>query len=137
MRYKRDEAPAPAFIDATLVPDIILLENEGSDGFLIVEISTGHFQGDHACKVSDAKADQELCGQILHCHTSSYPRLGGFCKAETTPCNEIITAAGLLRHHYCPLRPTHPRTIRAIERNARPRLPPPRQFKPNKTTSSG
>ena len=50
------------FLDANLVPDIILLENEGSDGFLFMEESTGHTRGIDDGNPSADKINRELCG---------------------------------------------------------------------------
>ena len=82
------------FLDANIVPDIILFENEGSDGFLFTEESTGHIRGTHDGKASAAKVDQELCGKIPTGNMASYPQYAGYLKAEVIACNEAITASG-------------------------------------------
>ena len=82
------------FLDANIVPDIILFENEGSDGFLFTEESTGHTRGTHDGKASAAKVDQELCGKIPTGNMASYPQYAGYLKAEVIACNEAITASG-------------------------------------------
>lgn len=43
------------FLDAKNVPDIILFENEGSDGFLFSEASTAHVRNSNDGKASAAK----------------------------------------------------------------------------------
>ena len=82
------------FLDAKIVPDIILFENEGSDGFLFIEESTGHVRGTHDGKASAATVDQELCGKIPTGNMASYPQYAGYLKAEVIACNEAITASG-------------------------------------------
>lgn len=82
------------FLDAEIVPDIILFENEGSDGFLFTEESTGHVRGTKDGKASATKVDQELCGNIPTGNMASYPQYAGYLKAEVIACNEAITAAG-------------------------------------------
>ena len=83
------------FLDAKIVPDIILFENEGTDGFLFTEVSTGHVRGLNDGKASAAKVDQELCGQIPTGNMNSYPQYAGYLKAEVIACNEAIKASGL------------------------------------------
>ena len=70
------------FLDAEIVPDIILLENEGSDGFLFMEESTGHTRGIDDGKASADKINRELCGQIPTGVMNSYPQYAGYLKAE-------------------------------------------------------
>ena len=82
------------FLDANIVPDIILLENEGSDGFLFMEESTGHTRGIDDGKASADKINRELCGQIPTGVMNSYPQYAGYLKAEINACNEAISAAG-------------------------------------------
>lgn len=82
------------FLDANVVPDIILFENEGSDGFLFIEESTGHTRGTNDGKASADKINQELCGQIPTGKMNSYPQYAGYLKAEVNACSEAITAAG-------------------------------------------
>ncbi|KAL8824969.1 MAG: hypothetical protein Q9191_004698 [Dirinaria sp. TL-2023a] len=82
------------FLDANIVPDVILLENEGSDGFLFMEESTGHTRGSDDGKASKEKLNQELCAQIPTGLMNSYPQYTGYLKAEINACNEAITAAG-------------------------------------------
>lgn len=82
------------FLRARIVPDIILLENEGSDGFLYKEESTGHIRGVKDGKASAGKIDQELCGQIPTGNMVSLPQITGYYKAEILAANEAITAAG-------------------------------------------
>lgn len=82
------------FLDARIVPDIILFENEGSDGFLFTEESTGHVRGTDDGKASASKVDQEKCGKIPTGNMASYPQYAGYLKAEVIACNEAITAAG-------------------------------------------
>lgn len=83
------------FLDAKIVPDIILFENEGSDGFLFTEESTGHVRGTSDGKASASKVDDELCGKIPTGNMASYPQYAGYLKAEIIACNEAITASGL------------------------------------------
>lgn len=83
------------FLDARIVPDIILFENEGSDGFLFTEETTGHVRGTNDGKASASKVDQELCGKIPTGNMASYPQYAGYLKAEVIACNEAITASGL------------------------------------------
>lgn len=82
------------FLDAKIVPDIILLENEGSDGFLFHEEATGHDRGSNDGKASQDVVNKEMCGQIPTGKMNSYPQLSGYYKAEVIACNEAITAAG-------------------------------------------
>lgn len=82
------------FLDAKIVPDIILFENEGSHGFLFTEESTGHIRGTNDGKTSAAKVDQELCGKISTGNMASYSQYAGYLKAEIIACNEAITALG-------------------------------------------
>ena len=81
------------FLDVQIVPDVILFENEGSDGFLFTE-SNGHTRGSDDGKASTEKVDQELCGQIPTGNMNSYPQYAGYLKAEINACNEAISAAG-------------------------------------------
>ena len=83
------------FLDVKIVPDVILLENEGSDGFLFEEESTGHTRGSKDGKVSDDVVDKELCGQKPTGNMASYPQYAGYLKAEIIACNAAIAAAGL------------------------------------------
>ncbi|KAL8737145.1 MAG: hypothetical protein Q9181_001991, partial [Wetmoreana brouardii] len=82
------------FLDARIVPDIILFENEGTDGFLFHEEATGHDRGVDDGKVSQDVVNQEKCGQIPTGKMNSYPQWAGYNKAEVTACNEAIQAAG-------------------------------------------
>ena len=82
------------FLDANIVPDIILFENEGTDGFLFQEESTGHIRGTKDGKVPDSKVDDELCGKYPTGKMDSYPQYSGYLKAEMNACNEAIKAAG-------------------------------------------
>lgn len=83
------------FLDVKLVPDMILFENEGTDGFLMKDNKTGHVRGVHDGKTSDSQYEQELCGIIPHGNMASYPQLAGFYKGEAQACTEAITAANL------------------------------------------
>ena len=82
------------FLDANLVPDIILFENEGTDGFLFQEESTGHIRGTKDGKAPDSKVDDELCGKYPTGKMNSYPQYSGYLKAEMNACNEAIKGAG-------------------------------------------
>ena len=82
------------FLEAKVLPDIILLENEGSDGFLFNETSTGHTRGVKDGKAPDATVDKELCGEIPTGNLVSYPQIAGYYKAEILAANEAIEAAG-------------------------------------------
>lgn len=82
------------FLDAKILPDVILLENEGSDGILFTEESTGHVRGTKDNKASTDTIDKELCGQIPTGNMVSYPQLSGYYKAAILACNDAITAAG-------------------------------------------
>ena len=82
------------FLDANIVPDIILFENEGTDGFLFQEESTGHIRGTKDGKTPDSKVDDELCGKYPTGKMNSYPQYSGYLKAEMNACNEAIKAAG-------------------------------------------
>ncbi|KAI4146026.1 MAG: hypothetical protein L6R39_003620 [Caloplaca ligustica] len=73
------------FLDAGIVPDVILFENEGSDGFLFHDETTGRDR---------ASSDEEKCGQIPTGKMNSYPQYAGYLKAEVVACNEAIKAAG-------------------------------------------
>lgn len=83
------------FLDAGIVPDVILFENEGTDGFLFNETATGHTRGRDDGKVPKAQVDKEMCGQIPTGNTVSFPQYAGYLKAELMACNDAITAAGL------------------------------------------
>ena len=83
------------FLDARIVPDVILFENEGTDGFLFNDTATGHTRGHDDGKVSKAQLDQELCGIIPTGNLDSFPQYAGYLKAEVKACNEAITTAGL------------------------------------------
>ena len=74
------------FLTAAINPDIILFENEGIDGFLFEESSTGHQR---------ASLDSELCGLKPTGKMDSYPQYAGYLKASINACTEAITAAGL------------------------------------------
>lgn len=82
------------FLDAKIVPDVILFENEGTDGFLFDETATGHNRGTDDGKVSKATLDKEKCGIIPTGNMDSYPQYTGYLKAEVMACNEAIFAAG-------------------------------------------
>ena len=82
------------FLDVGIVPDIILFENEGTDGFLYMEESTGHIRGTKDGKAPDSKVDAELCGKYPTGKMNSYPQYSGYLKAEMNACNEAIEAAG-------------------------------------------
>ena len=82
------------FLDANVLPDIILLENEGTDGFLFEEASTGHFRGIKDDKASTSQIDQELCGHVPTGNINSYPQYAGYLKAEIMACNAVISTAG-------------------------------------------
>ncbi|KAL8949072.1 MAG: hypothetical protein Q9222_004797 [Ikaeria aurantiellina] len=82
------------FLDEGIVPDLILFENEGSDGILFHEEATGHNRGTNDGKVSTDVVNQERCGQIPTGKMDSYPQLAGYYKAEVIACNEAIKAAG-------------------------------------------
>jgi len=82
------------FLDVGIVPDIILMENEGTDGFLMIEESTNHTRGFNDGKASAEKLNQELCGLIPTGKMNSYPQYSGYVKAEINACNEAISAAG-------------------------------------------
>ncbi|KAL8683738.1 MAG: hypothetical protein Q9186_000372 [Xanthomendoza sp. 1 TL-2023] len=82
------------FLDAKIVPDIILLENEGTDGFLFHEEATGHDRGSNDGKASQDVVNKERCGHIPTGKMDSYPQLSGYYKAEVIACNEAIQAAG-------------------------------------------
>lgn len=66
------------FINGGVLPDVILLENEGTDGFPMIEESTGHTRGVSDGKASTEKVNQELCGQIPTGTMNSYPQLAGY-----------------------------------------------------------
>ena len=82
------------FLDAKIVPDVILFENEGSDGFLFNETATGHIRGNNDGKVPVAQVDKEKCGTIPTGNMNSFPQYAGYLKAEVISCNDAITAAG-------------------------------------------
>ena len=82
------------FLDAEILPDIILFENEGTDGFLFIEESTGRMRGVKANDESDSTLDRELCGALPTGNMASYPQYSGYLKAEIIACNEAILAAG-------------------------------------------
>ncbi|KAL8693143.1 MAG: hypothetical protein Q9218_001963 [Villophora microphyllina] len=82
------------FLDQKIVPDIILFENEGSNGFLFHEVATGHDRSQNDGKVSEDIVNQERCGQIPTGIMNSYPQWAGYNKAEVNACNKAIQAAG-------------------------------------------
>lgn len=78
-----------------IVPDVILFENEGSDGFLFNDTTTGHARGaSDGHQANTATLDKERCGIIPTGNMASYPQYTGYLKAEVMACNEAITAAG-------------------------------------------
>lgn len=79
------------FLDAGIVPDIILLENEGTDGFLFKEESTNHTRG--VDKSPDL--DKELCGQKPTGNIASFAQMAGYYKAEILAARDAIKASGL------------------------------------------
>ena len=79
------------FLDAKIVPDIILLENEGTDGILFKEESTGRARG--VGKSPDL--DNELCGQKPTGNMASFAQLAGYYKAEILAAKDAIKASGL------------------------------------------
>lgn len=82
-------------LEVGIVPDVILFENEGTDGFLFNETATGHTRGasdSHA--PAKATLDKEKCGIIPTGNMASYPQYTGYLKAEVMACNEAISAAG-------------------------------------------
>lgn len=83
------------FLDPKIVPDIILFENEGSDGILFIEESTGHVRGTNDGKGSAANLDKELCGLIPTGNMVSYPQLAGYYKASINACNAALAVAGV------------------------------------------
>ncbi|KAL2052319.1 hypothetical protein ABVK25_007478 [Lepraria finkii] len=82
------------FLEAKIAPDIILFENEGSDGFLFNETATVHARSAEDSRADAANVDKELCGQIPTGNMASYPQYVGYLKAEVMACNEAITTAG-------------------------------------------
>ncbi len=82
------------FLDAKILPDIILFENEGSYGMLYVD-SEGHTRGNKDDGKPDNQVNDELCGRRPTGALASYPQLAGYYKAEAQACTEAITAAGL------------------------------------------
>ncbi|KAL6718639.1 hypothetical protein ACLMJK_002873 [Lecanora helva] len=82
------------FLTAGVLPDVILLENEGSDGFLFNETKTGHTRGNADSKVSTEQLDRERCGLSPTGSMDSYPQLAGYYKAEILAANAAISAAG-------------------------------------------
>ncbi|KAL8734872.1 MAG: hypothetical protein Q9166_001224 [cf. Caloplaca sp. 2 TL-2023] len=82
------------FLDANIVPEIILLQNEVTDDFLFHEEATGHNRAQNDGKVNEDVVNQEKCGQIPTGKMDSYPQLAGYYKAEVIACNEAIKTAG-------------------------------------------
>lgn len=82
------------FLNANIVPDVILLENEGTDGFLFNEIVTGHIRGNDDGKAPKGQVDKERCGQIPTGNMNSYAQYAGYLKAEINACNEAIRSYG-------------------------------------------
>ena len=82
------------FLDAKLVPNIILFEDESSDGFSMTENTTGHVRGMNDGKASAATVDLELCGHIPNGNLKSCVQLASFYKGEIEACNALITATG-------------------------------------------
>ena len=82
------------FLNARIVPDVILFENEGSDGFLFTDQTTGHVRGSDDGKAPKAQVDKEKCGEIPTGNMVSFPQYTGYLKAELLACNEAISAAG-------------------------------------------
>ena len=81
------------FLDAKLVPDIIVFENEGTDGFLMTENTTDHIRGSNKGKMSVATTDLELCGHIPSGNMAAYPQLTSYYKGEGEASNTAISAA--------------------------------------------
>ncbi|KAI9718432.1 MAG: hypothetical protein M1812_004153 [Candelaria pacifica] len=82
------------FLDAKILPDIILFENEGSWGMLY-EDADGHSRGNKDDGKSTDQVNDELCGRRPTGTVGAYPQLAGYYKAEAQACTEAITAAGL------------------------------------------
>ena len=62
--FKETKRQLQPFLNAKLLPDIILLENEGTGGYLFVEETTGHLR---------MSSDQELCGEKPTGNMASFP----------------------------------------------------------------
>ena len=56
---------------------MILMENEGTDGFLYIEESTGHLRGSKDGKAPDSQVNDKLCGKRPSGKMNSYPQLSG------------------------------------------------------------
>ncbi|KAI9698738.1 MAG: hypothetical protein M1836_003848 [Candelina mexicana] len=82
------------FLDAKILPDMILFENEGSWGMLYID-ADGHNRGNQNNGSSVNQVNEELCGRRPTGTMASYPQLAGYYKAEMQACAEAITAAGL------------------------------------------
>ncbi|KAI4180723.1 MAG: hypothetical protein L6R41_007048, partial [Letrouitia leprolyta] len=80
-------------LSAGILPDIILLENEGSDGFLMNDPVTKYARGIVDSKVSLDVVNDERYGLIPTGNIISYPQYAGYLKAEMVACNEIIKEA--------------------------------------------
>ena len=84
------------FITANAAPDIILLENEGTDGYLYIDNSTSHIRGaDDKKQGSQTQLNDEICGRRPGGNMATYPQLAGFYKAQVQACTSAYLAAGL------------------------------------------
>ncbi len=92
---RRQLAP---FLQANIVPDIILLENEGTDGILYnITLPTGESYArgtGNNPNVSATQLQREVCGQLPTGNMASYPQLAGYYKQEVTTARDAIRRAG-------------------------------------------
>ena len=86
------------FLEAGVQPDIILLETEGSAGFLFTEpIDNGkktHDRGVNDGNVSKDQVTEERCGSIATGHIDAYPKLAGYYKQEMLSARSAIADSG-------------------------------------------
>ena len=86
------------FLQAGIQPDIVLLENEGTDGILYnVVLPSGETYargtgGD--ANVSALQVQREQCGQLPTGNMASYPQLAGYYKQEILSARRAIQQAG-------------------------------------------
>lgn len=82
VEVRRQIAP---FLQAGVQPDIVLLENEGSAGFLyniVLPDGTTYARGSGGSGIPNSQVQQEVSGQLPTGAIQSYPQLAGYYKQE-------------------------------------------------------
>lgn len=96
MEVRRQVGP---FLQAGVQPDIILLENEGTSGFLFnVVLPDGavYARGSGGLsQVPTSQVQQEICGHLPTGLINSYPQLAGYYKQEILSLTSAIQEVGI------------------------------------------